>query len=242
MSTDWSPPENVTLKEVKINVEDIEPILRGLESPLLKVDYPPRYLDLPGGEKMVIRRAKKEEAPIVMKTAHRLFDRDTDFYDIVSARVYAEFLGWYRNRYKDHVALVGVINGELAAIANFRLYDDTIASSLHTLTFKRRAGIGAAMFAAKTEYVFDYMKCKEWWVTYESYTGFRYWGVKYAQYQKPYPQMQHELGGGRIFFNTKDDWDRLAKPLLLPKLGTRPVPAKLLASAAKFTEPKEVEV
>lgn len=242
MPTDWSPPEKVTLREVKINVEDIEPILRGLESPLLKVQYPPGYIDLPNGEKMVVRRARKEEAPIVMKTATKLFDRDTDFYDIVSARVYAEFLGWYRNRIKDHVALLGVINGELAAIANFRLWDETTAVSLHTLTFKRKAGIGAAMYAAKMQYVFDLMKCKEWWATYESYTGFRYWGVKYAQYQKPYPQMQHELGGGRIFFNTKEDWDRFVKKSIKSKLVKRPVPPKLLASAEKVSPTKEVEV
>jgi len=242
MSSDWSPPENVTLKEVKINVEDIEPMLQGLTSPLLKVQYPAGYVNLPNGEKMVVRRAKKEEAPVVMKTALKLFDKDTDFYDIVSARVYAEFLGWYRNRMKDYVSLVGVIDGELAAIGNFRLWDDSTAVSLHTLTFKRRAGIGATMYAAKMEYAFDFMKCKEWWATYESYTGFRYWGVKYAQYQKPYPQMQHELGGGRIFFNTKDDWDRFVKGMLKDRLVTRPVPAKLLASSEELVGPKEVEV
>ena len=36
--SDWSPPEKVTLDEVKINVEDIEPILRGFESPRLKME------------------------------------------------------------------------------------------------------------------------------------------------------------------------------------------------------------
>ncbi len=242
MSVDWSPPENVTLKEVKIDVEDIEPILRGFESPLLKIEYPPGYVNLPNGEKMLIRRARKEEAPTVMKTALKLFDRDTDFYDIVSARVYAEFLGWYRSRMKDHVSLLGVINGELAAIGNFRLWDNDVAISLHTLTFKRRAGIGATMYAAKAEYAFDLMKVKEWWATYESYTGFRYWGIKYAQYQKPYPQMQHELGGSRIFFTTKEDWDRFAKPMLKDRLVIRPAPADLLASAEKVAVPAEVEV
>jgi len=242
MPTDWSPPEKVTLREVKINVEDIEPILQGLESPLLKVQYPPGYIDLPNGEKMVVRRALKQEAPVVMETALKLFDHDTDFYDIVSARVYAEFLGWYRNRIKDHVALLGLIDGELAAIANFRLWDESTAISLHTLTFKRKAGIGATMYAAKMQYVFDLMHCREWWATYESYTGFRYWGVKYAQYQKPYPQMQHELGGARIFFNTKDDWDRFVKEFLKDKLVKRPVPASLLASAEKVRATERVEV
>jgi len=242
MSTDWSPPEKVTLREVKINVEDIEPILRGLESPLLKVEYPAGYVNLPTGEKMVIRRATKEEAPVVMQTAMKLFDHDTDFFDLVSSRVHAEFLGWYRSRMKDHVALLGIINGELAAIGNFRLWDNDVAISLHTLTFKRRAGIGATMYAAKAEYAFDLMNMKEWWATYESYTGFRYWGIKYAQYQKPYPQMQHELGGSRIFFTTKDDWDRFVKPLLRDRLPIRPAPPDLLRTAEKVIPPKEVEV
>ena len=175
--SDWSPPEKVTLDEVKINVEDIEPNHRGFESPQLKKENPPANENLPTGEKMVIRRARKEEAPVVMQTALKLFDHDTDFFDVVSSRVYAEFLGWYRSRMKAHVALLGIINGELAAIGNFRLWDNDVAISLHTLTFKRRAGIGATMYAAKAEYAFDMMNTKEWWATYESYTGFRYWGL-----------------------------------------------------------------
>ena len=242
MSNDWSPPEKVTLSEVKINVEDIEPILRGFEAPQLKIDYPPGYVNLPTGEKMVIRRAKKEEATVVMQTALKLFDHDTDFFDLVSSRVYAEFLGWYRARMKDHVALLGIINGELAAIGNYRLWDNDVAISLHTLTFKRRAGIGATMYAAKAEYAFDMMGMKEWWATYESYTGFRYWGIKYAQLQKPYPEMQHELGGSRIFFTTKEDWDRFVKPMLKDRLPIRPCPKDLLATADNVIPPKTVEV
>jgi hypothetical protein len=238
---DWSPPEKVTLKEVKINVEDIEPILRGFESPLLNQEYVPGYINLPNGEKMVVRRAEREEAPIVMKTALKLFDYDTDFYDVVSARVYAKFLGWYRKRIKDYVALLGIINGELAAIGNFRLWDEKVAISLHTLTFKRKAGIGATMYAAKAAYAFDQMNIKEWWATYESYTGFRYWGIKYAQYQKPYPEMQHELGGSRMFFTTKEDWDRFVKPMLKDKLVIRPAPPELLATAKNVSVPKDVE-
>lgn len=133
----WAPPEEVTLKEVRINVEDLEPILRGFESPLLSKDYPPRYLSLPNGENMVVRRARKEEAPLVMETAKKLFDHAVDFYDVVAPRVYAEFAAWYRSRIKDHASLLAVINGELAAIANFRLWDDNTAISLHTMTFKR---------------------------------------------------------------------------------------------------------
>jgi len=241
MSSKWSPPENVTLKEVKINVEDIEPILRGLESPLLQKDYPPRFLILPTGDRLVVRRARKEEAPIVMKTCLKLFDYDTDFYDVVAPRVYSEFVGWYRSRVKDHVALLGILNGELAAIANFRLWDDDTAISLHTLAFKRGAGIGALMYIAKMEYAFDFMGVKEWYACYESYTGYRYWGLKLAQHEKPYPQIQHELGGARVMFNTKDQWERFVKPMFIEKLGIRPVPADLLASAQTVNVPQKIE-
>lgn len=238
----WAPPEEMTLNEVKINVEDLEPILRGLESPLLSKEYPPRYLTLPNGEEMVVRRARIEEAPVVMQTAKQLFDHAVDFYDVVAPRVYAEFAGWYRHRIKDHASLLAVINGELAAIANFRLWDDNTVISLHTMTFKRRAGIGSLMYVAKMEYVFDYMGVKEWWATYESYTGLRYWALKLAQNEKPYPQNQHELGGGRIYYNTKDDWDRLVKPMFEDKLGKRPVPQKLLAASQTVKAPAKIEV
>jgi len=83
---------------------------------------------------------------------------------------------------------------------------------------------------------------KEWWATYESYTGFRYWGLKLAQHEKPYPQMQHELGGARIYFNTKDEWERFVKPLFAERLGTRPVPEDLLATARTVKPPSKVEV
>jgi hypothetical protein len=242
MSSKWAPPEEVTLKEVKINVEDLEPILRGLESPLLAKDYPPRYLTLPNGEKMVVRRALKEEAPIVMQTAKQLFDHAVDFYDVVAPRVYAEFAAWYRSRIKDHASLVGVINGELAAIANFRLWDESTVISLHTMTFKRRSGIGSLMYVAKMEYVFDYMGVKEWWATYESYTGLRYWALKLAQNEKPYPQNQHELGGARIYYNTRDDWERLVKPMFEKQLGTRPVPKSLLETSKPLKVPAKIEV
>ena len=232
----------MTLNEVKINVEDIEPILRGFESPLLQRDYPPRFLNLPTGDKLVVRRAKKEEAPVVMQTCLKLFDYDTDFYDVVAPRVYSEFVGWYRSRVKDHVALLGILNGELAAIANFRLWDDSTAVSLHTLTFKRGAGIGALMYVAKMEYAFDVMGVKEWWACYESYTGFRYWGIRLAQHEKPFPQFQHELGGARIMYTPREDWERFVRPNFVTKLGTRPVPEDLLAKAQTVRVPEKIEV
>ena len=54
--------------------------------------------------------------------------------------------------------------------------------------------------------------------------------------------MQHELGGARIFFTTKDDWDRFVKPMLKERLPIRPASPELLRTAEKIVPPKEVEV
>jgi len=86
---------------------------------------------------------------------------------------------------KDHYCLIGVLDQELAAIANARLKDDKVAISLHTMTFKRGAGIGAMMYLAKMEHAFDVLGLEEWWATYESYTGIRYRGLGLAQHEKP---------------------------------------------------------
>ena len=63
-----------------------------------------------------------------------------------------------------------------------------------------------------------------------------------AQYQKPLPQLQLEVGGSRIFFTTKEDWDRFVKPMLRDRLPISPAPPDLLRSAEKVVPPKEVEV
>ena len=76
---------------------------------------------------------------------------------------------------KDRYCLIGVLDHELAAIANARLMNDRVAISLHTMTFKRGAGIGAIMYLAKMEHAFDCLGLDGCWATYESYTGIRYW-------------------------------------------------------------------
>ena len=72
---------------------------------------------------------------------------------------------------KDHYCLIGVLDPELAAIANARLMNDKVAISLHTITFKRRAGIGPIMYLARME---NFVKPK-----YAARTG-----------QRPVPEQQ----------------------------------------------------
>jgi hypothetical protein len=61
---------------------------------------------------------------------------DHDFYDIVGARVYAEVLGWIRNRLKDPYQLIGVIDGHVVAFWNGRLMNEDINISLHSMAFR----------------------------------------------------------------------------------------------------------
>ena len=161
----FKPPCPVTLDKVSIGVEDLEPILRPPESKLLQRPYPPRLLPLQDGRKMVVRMAKREDIPEMLKAIKPVLEVEKDFYDVVSARVYGEILAWLRYRVKDHYCLVGVLDQELAAIANARLMNDKVAISLHTMTFKRGAGIGAIMYLAKMEHAFDYLGLDEWWAT-----------------------------------------------------------------------------
>ena len=238
----FKPPCPVTLQEVKINVEDLEPILRPPESPLLARKYDPRLLKLPDGKRMVVRMATTDDIPVILKTTRSIMDEQKDFYDLVASRVYAEIMSWYRKRVKDHYCLVGVLEGELAAVANARLWDEKVTISLHTMTFKRGAGVGAVMYLAKMEHAFENLGMEEWWATYESYTGIRYWGLGLAQFQKPYPQIQHELGGARVFFNTKDQWHSFVKPKYGPRLGERPVPSDLLKQSLNPKMPEHIDL
>ena len=225
-----------------MNVEDLEPILRPPESPLLTRKYESRLLRLPDGKKMVVRMATAEDIPVMLKTTRSVMDVEKDFYDLVASRVYAEILSYHRKRVKDYYCLIGVLEGELAAIANARLWDEKVAISLHTMTFKRGAGIGALMYLAKMEHAFENLGVEEWWATYESYTGIRYWGLGLAQFQKPYPQVQHELGGARVFFNTKEQWHSFVKTKFGPRLGERPVPSELLKQSQNPKMPEHIDL
>lgn len=231
----YEPPMKVTATEYRVRVQEIEGILRPPESPKLKIPYEPKIMKLKDGSELVIRQATIDEAPRILKAIKPYFEVDKDFYDIVSVRTYAEVLGWLRKRIKDHFILIGIREGTLVGIANARLWNDDIVISLHTMAFVRGLNVGPIMYLAKMEHSFDFLGAKEWWATYESYIGFKTWAIKLAQQQKPWPEYQHELGGARVYYNTKYDWEHYIKPHYKHWIeGIRPVPKEVLEKTKDF--------
>ncbi len=236
-------PEKVSQDKLTFDVREIEPILQA--PPMDVPPYEPCCVELKDGSHLVIRPARLDEAPKLIELAKRLIDVDHDFYDIVGARVCAELVGWQRKRLKDPYVLVGLVDGELVGFANGRLMDEDINISLHTLAFRRGGRIGATMYYAKAEYCFDILGQEEFWATYESYNGWKRWGLGMAQPSYPWPEYQHELGGARVFYVNRDYWDRVARNYVREMIGTdivRPVPQELLDKNLEFRVPEKLEV
>ena len=230
-----SPPCPISTESIVIKPEYLETILRAPESPVLANNpYPPKAVALRDKSKLIIRQARREEAPSILKIIKPYFEIEKDFYDIVAARTYAEILAWYRYRMKDHYLLIGIKDGMLVGLANARLYSDEIAYSLHTMSFAE--GIGPAMYFAKVEYAFEPLGIKQWWATFESYIGLVHMGLRWGAKSKPWPEFQHELNGARIFYVTKDDWE-MEKKIFPYLVGERPVPSQLLKEAETFKSP-----
>lgn len=237
-----SPPEKVSQESITIPVSEIEPLLQG---PAMNVPpFPPAMVNLKDGRTLVIRPARMEEAPLMLEYMEKVMKIDHDFYDIVGARVYAEILGWYRKRLKDPYTLVGLIDGEWAGFANGRLMNEKINISLHTLALVRGGRIGAVMYYAKAAYAFDVLGQEEWWATYESYNGWYRWGLGMAQPSYPWPDVQHELGGARVYYITKEYWNTTIRKYIQQMIGVdliRPVPEELLEKNAEIKVVPPVE-
>ncbi|MBU4561520.1 N-acetyltransferase [bacterium] len=237
------PPEKVSQEKITFDVRELEPLL---SPPLMKVKpFAPAWVRLKNGENLLIRPAKKSEAPLLLNYVKKMIDIDHDFYDIVGVRVCAEILGWYRNRLKDPYQFLGLINGEMVGFVNGRLMNEDINISLHTMAFKRGLRIGAILYYAKCEYAFETLKQKEFWATYESYNGLKRWGIGMAQPSYPWPDYQHELGGARVFYMTQKYWSTVVKQYLLDMIGTtlkRPVPKDLLRKNVRLKIPREVAI
>ncbi|MEW5693066.1 MAG: N-acetyltransferase [Candidatus Hydrogenedentota bacterium] len=240
-------PCKVSQEKIEFDVSELEALFQ--LPPLAQKPYPPAFITLKG-KNMVIREAREDEFPLLIEMMQKLvaseqFKEGKDFYDIVGIRVYAELLGVIRKRLKDPYTFVGLIDGKLAGFCNGRLWNEDINISLHTMAFARGMRAGATMYYAKAEYCFDILGQKEFWATYESYNGFKRWAIQMAQPSKPYPEYQHELGGAKVFYMTKDYWDKRVKKYLRDLVGAefqRPVPPELLKANEKFTLPEEIEI
>jgi len=241
------PPCKVSQETITFEAAELEAILQ--PPPLELKPFPPAYITLKGKD-MVIREAEEEEIPLLLEYMRKIMDSEQfkegkDYYDIVAARVYAELLGVYRKRLKDPYTFVGTIDGELAAFCNGRLLSEEINISLHTMALRRGMRAGAVMYYAKCEYCFEHLGQQEFQATYESINGLRRWGMGMCQPTKPWPDVQHELGGAKVYYVTKKYWDARVKAYVQDLVGTeikRPVPAELLEKNAKLRLPAEVMI
>jgi len=236
-------PTKVSQDHITLDVREIEPLLQG---PAMGMErWPGASIKLKDGRTMYIREATLAEAPALMQYMKRVMDVDHDFYDVVGARVYAELAGWYRSRLKDPYTIVGLIDGEWVGFCNGRLMNEDINISLHTVAVSRGARIGAIMYYVKAYYAFEILGNKEFWATYESYNGWHRWGLGMAQPSYPWPDVQHELGGARVFYVTKKYWDSTVKEYLRQMVGADlvfDVPAELVAANAVLRVPENVTV
>ncbi len=209
---------------------DLEKILRPVDTPV--PPFPPKFMKLASGEDMVVRQVDRDEIPDILPYVEPLLHVERDYYDIVSARVYAELLAYYRHRVQDEYVLVAQIDGELAAIVNGRFRDKDVGVSFHTLALRRGLRVGAHAFAAKMEYHMDIVGQKEVLIVAESPIGFRRWMIEY-QLEKRF-DIPHELGGVPSYALTKALFDRARNTLVV---GRRPVPKALLEKAQAGIRP-----
>jgi hypothetical protein len=239
----FEPPVQASRTEYTVRVQDLEGILRPPETAsLIGKLYQPKLVNLKEGTQLIIRPPRRDEIPQLLKAIRPYMDVNKDFYDLVGVRTYAEILAWQQYRIKDHHCLVGVVGDELVGLVNFRMWDEKIAISLHTMSFKRGIDVGPALYFAKAEYGLDVLGAEEWWVTFESYIGLRVLGIEWAAQQKPWPRHQHELGGARVFYITRDAWQNFHKVKYARYMGERPPPKDLLEKSQRLRIPEKVDV
>jgi len=236
-------PTKASQEVLEIDAREVEALLQG---PKLNIPaFPEAMLKLKDGRTLYIREAKVEEVPAMLSYMEKLMKVDHDFYDIVGSRVYSEILGWKRKRLKDPYTLVGLVDGMWAGFANGRLMNEDINISLHTMALIRGGRIGAAMYYAKAYYGFEIIGSKEWWATYESYNGWLRWGLGMAQPSYPWPDVQHELGGAKVYYVTKKYWDSTVKQYVRQMVGADldfNVTDEVRKANEKFIVPEEVLV
>lgn len=218
--------------------DDLEKKLRPPQMELKP--YPPKFITLANGEKMVVRQCTFKDIAVLLGTIHPLMGVPKDFYDIVAARMYAEILGWYRYRVANEYVFVGAIDGVIVGIVNGRLVDENIGMSYHTLAVKRGLRIGAQLFAAKMEYHLEYLNQKEVWIVAESPIGFRRWMIEYSLENRSdiYPKVYHELGGVPTHVLTRELYDNVRDQKVT---GSRPIDSQLLSTTDVLEMPYEYQ-
>ena len=81
-----NPPVEVSQEEVKFHVSELEPILCG---PAMDIpEFEPVTLKLKDKSTLVIRPAKLEEAPAILKYLEKIMKHQKDFYDIVGVYIF----------------------------------------------------------------------------------------------------------------------------------------------------------
>ena len=223
------------LKDYDVIVDEMEAKLR--PQPRAMVPYEAKVIPLTTGEDMIVREATREELMLILDTIEPLLHHSKDFYDIVSARIYAEILGMLRYRVQDEYCLVGAVDGELAGIVNGRLVNDKVGMSYHTMTLKRGARVGAQLFAAKMEYHFDFLNQDEVWIVAESPNGFKRWMIEYEL--EPRFECPHELGGVPTFVLTRKLWE---KHKANKNVGIRPAFEDVIESNKVLRAPSKLSV
>jgi len=220
-----------------------------LQAPDRAPKMPPMYSEITNrqGEKnlVLLRSIKPEEIDPVLQFLRLTLDAEYDYYDMVGVRVYAELLAIKRKRMKDEYFFLGLNQGRLVGIANGRLMDDEINISLHTLTFERRVNAGAVLFYAKCWYAFEVCKNQEFWATFESVNGWNLAGLRMALPSYPWPDMQHELGGAKIFYLTRELWEESIRDEYLEQVSRssfEPAPDDLVAANEKLIIPDSLDI
>ena len=211
-------------------IDELEAMLRppALDMP----PYPAKSILLASGETMVVRQASIDEVDALLEYIDPLRNLHRDFYDIVSARLYSELLGWKVHRVRNEYCLVGVIDGVLAGIVNGRSFDEKHGISYHTITVKRGLRIGAHLFASKMEHHIEYLGQDEVWIVAESPIGHRRWMIEYPLDEKF--SIQHELGGAPSWVLTRETYFKAKLRLVA---GSRPVSEELLAGSRPIEKP-----
>ena len=237
------PPVKVTHEQIYLDVSEIEPLLQGY--PMELKPWPAATVMMRDNRTMYIRAARLDEVPILLEYVKKVMAFEHDFYDVVGARVFAELLGWYRKRIKDPYVMVGMIDGQLAGLVNGRIWNKDINISHHTLTFMRGGRVGAILFYCKAYYAFEVLGQKEFWSTYESYNGWHIGSIAMAQPSYPWPEHQHELGGARIYYVTRDYWDQAIKNYAREMGGSDfnfSVPENIIKANETIPPPGEISV